>query len=373
MRLIQHDSFCIKSKPPFSEWPGIVHRFLQEQGLSFGKFYYFFEELPFPGNPLKSCPRAVQDCPSLGQPQQIHGSAYGTIDTWVLSNIHTSTACTEADLLPLMKRIHRTYGFTEVTLRYLDVDFFGQVIPAERDPSPAQKQAEHFHLPLDPTIFLDRQLRGSGFCLHRDILGNNTLSMSMDLIRDGKLMDPGPYVAAMKALLPGARHRTIQEVILTEEEQAEAAARNESAAPLLERIREFFAERLPGNQGQNHFLSQYKVAPILKKLSTQYGWHYRFLADGVFTMDKVTEKGQYLRLMADSGPSRFDTGFYLEFQGVGFNHRLWTAVYLPTNQAELDAAAEQVFAAAAEFTASPLLAELTAHFPHVPGWFLPEF
>ena len=77
--------------------------------------------------------------------------------------------------------------------------------------------------------------------------------------------------------------------------------------------------------------------------------------------------------MADSGPSRYDTGFYLEFQGVGFQHRLWTAVYLPTNQEELDAAAEEVFAAAAEFEKSELLQWLTAHFPEVPGWFSPTF
>ena len=367
MRLIRHDSFCIKSKPPFSEWPGIVHRFLQEQGLTSGKFYYYFEEMF-----QKGCPRAVKDCPGLGQPQRIPGGSYGIVDTWVLSNIHTPTACTEADLLPLMKKLHRSYGFSQVTLYYLDVDFFGQVIPTERDLTPARQQAERFQKPLDPTIFLDRQLQGSGFSLHRDILGNNTLTMSMDLIRDGELLDPGPYVDALKDLLPGARHRTIQELLFSEAEQAEIAARNEAAGPLLERVHAFFEARLPGSQGQNRFPSQYQVAPILKKLSKELGWQYRFLGGGVFTMDKVTQKGQILRLMADSGPSRYDTGFYLEFQGLGFRHRLWTAVYLPTNQQELDAAAEQVFGAVTEFEHSELLPELTAHFPEVPGWFLPD-
>lgn len=367
MRLIQHDSFYIKSKPPFSEWPQIIHQFLQEQGLSYGKFYYFFEEYS-----LKGSPRAVKDCPSLGQPEQISGRAYGITDTWVLSNIHTPTACTEADLLPLMKKLHRSYGFADVTLYYLDVDFFGRVVPAERDLTPARQQAEWHQQPLDPRIFLNRQLRGCGFTLHRDILGNNTLSMSMDLTRDGALLDPAPYVEALKALLPGARHRSIQEAVFSEEEKAEIAARNEAAGPLLEQVQAFFADRLPGDQGQNRFPSQYKLAPILKKLAKEHGWKYRFLADGVFTLDKVTQKGQILRLMADSGPSRYDAGFYLDFQGVGFKHRLWTAVYLPTNQDELDAAAEQVFAAAAEFERSPLLRSLTAHFPEVPDWFLPN-
>lgn len=368
MHLIQTDSFYIKSKPPFSEWSQIVHRFLEEQGLSCGKFYYFFEEFS-----QKGCPRAVKDCPSLGQPELVNGRSYGMTDTWVLSNIHTPTACTEADLLPLMKKLHRSYGFSDVTLYYLDVDFFGRVVPTERDLTPARQRAEWHHRPLDPRICLDQQLRGCGFQLHRDILGNNVLSMSMDLIRDGELLAPAPYVEALKALLPGARHRTIQEVVLSDAEKAEIAARNEAAAPLLERVQAFFAARLPGNQGQNHFPSRYKLAPILKKLSKQYGWHYHFIADGVFTMDKQTEKGQCLRLMADSGPSRYDTGFYLEFQGVGFQHRLWTAVYLPTNQEELDAAAEEVFAAAAEFEKSELLQSLTAHFPEVPGWSSPTF
>ena len=372
MRLIQHDSFYIKSKPPFSEWPQIVHRFLQEQGLSFGKFYYLFTEYSILGQPLKSCPRAVKDCPSLGAPEFVEGSAYGAGNSWVLSNIHTPTACTEADLLPLMKKLHRSYGFPNVTLYYLDVDFFGQVVPTERDLSMARERAERFDLPLTPLLFLDRQLRGCGITLHRDILGNNTLSMSMDVNRDGELLDPGPYVEALKALLPDARHRTFQEVLFSEEEKAEFAARDAAAAPLLERVNAFFAQRLPGNQGQNRFPSRYKLAPTLKRLSQQYSWRYRFIADGVFTMDKVTEKGQLLRLTADSGPSRFDTGFYLEFLGLGFSHRLWTAVYPPTDQAELDAAAEQVFAAAAEFEHSPLLPELTAHFPEVPGWFRPK-
>ncbi len=366
MRLIQHDTFILKSKPPFSEWPQIVHRFLEEQGLSYGKFYYFFEE-----QSLKGCPRAVKDCPSLGQPVQINGGSYGFFDTWVLSNIHTPTACTEEDLLPLMKKLHRSYGFSNVTLYYLDVDFFGRVIPTERDLSLARKQAQWHKKPLDPTIFLDDQLRGSGLQLHRDILGNNTLSMSTDVLRDGKLLDPAPYVEAMKALLPGARHRSFQEMVLSEEEQAEIAARNEAAAPLLERVHAFFEARLPGNQGQNRFPSQYKVAPILKKLSKQYGWNYHFLADGIFFMTKTTPKGQTLKLTADSGPSRYDTGFYLDFQGLGYEHRLWTAVYLPTSQEELDRAAAEVFAAAAEFEQTPLLAELTNHFPEVPQWLLP--
>ena len=367
MRLIQHDTFLIKSKPPFSEWPGIVHRFLEEQGLSYGKFYYFFDE-----QSLKGCPRAVKDCPSLGEPVHVNGGSYGFFDTWVLSNIHTPTACTEADLLPLMKKLHRSYGFSDVTLYYLDVDFFGRVIPAERDLTPARQQAEWHNKPLDPTIFLDRQLQGCGITLHRDILGNNTICMSMDLIRDGELLDPRPYVDAMKTLLPGVRHRSFQEVVLSEEEKADIAARSEAAVPLLERVHSFFEARLPGNQGQNRFPSQYKVAPILKKLSKERGWQYRFLADGVFFMTKTTPRGQTLKLTADSGPSRYDTGFYLDFQGVGYSHRLWTAVYLPTSQEELDRAAEEVFAAAAEFEQSPLLQELTDHFPEVPGWFLPD-
>ena len=72
MRLIRTDSFYIKSKPPFSEWPQIVHQFFREQGLSWGKFYYFFEELS-----LKACPRAVKDCPGLGEPVLVNGSGFG--------------------------------------------------------------------------------------------------------------------------------------------------------------------------------------------------------------------------------------------------------------------------------------------------------
>lgn len=367
MRLLQHDSFSIKSKPPFSEWPQIVHRFLEEQGLRYGKFYYFFNEFS-----PKGCPRAVRDCPGLGEPIHIHGRPYGLADTWVLSNIHTPTAFTEADLLPLMKKLHRTYGFAEVILYYLDVDFFGRVVPTERDLTPARDQARWHNQPLDPRIAMNLQLQGCGFTLHRDILGNNTLTMTTDILRDGELLDPAPYVEALKALLPGIRHSSIHQLLLSEEEKAEIAARNESAVPLLEPVRAFFSQRLPGNQGQNRFVSQYKLAPTLKKLAKEYGWTYHFLGGGVFGMDKRTEKGQSLWLTADSGPSRFDTGFSLELRGVGYNHLLWNAGYRPTNQEELDAAAAEFFAAVAEFESSGLLQPLIDHFPEVPGWFLPD-
>lgn len=365
MRLIRHYFFYINAKLPFSQWPQIVHRFLEEQGLSHGRFLYCFEDFD-----RKSCDRAAKDCPTLGEPEYVEGSAYGAGDHWILSNIHKDTPCTEAELLPLMKRIHRTYGLSAASLYYYDVDFFGRVVPMERDLSRAEARAARFGLPTETRLHLSLQPRGSGIQLYRDRLSNNTLSMSVELLHDGHVFDPTPYFEGMKALLPGVSHASHLEVILSDRERAQIDAWNADAGPLLERIRQFFTARLPGGLRQNRFPSNYRLAPTLKKLSKARGYRYQF-DGGIYSMEKQTKKGQHLILSADSGPSRYDASFALEFVGLGYRHRLCTAIFLPTNQQEFDEAAARVFDAVAEFD-SEFLSELTAHFPAVPDWFTPE-
>lgn len=119
MRLIRHWNYSIGTKPPFSEWPELVHRFLDRHGLSSGAFLYCFSDaLSYytQWNPAlleqeiaaSGCKRALKTCPGFGEPRMIPGRQYGLMDELVLSNIDTGRGCPEAEILPLMKRIHRS-------------------------------------------------------------------------------------------------------------------------------------------------------------------------------------------------------------------------------------------------------------------------
>ena len=48
MRLIKYWDFSVGTKPPFSEWPELVHHFLDRHGLSSGAFLYYFEQTILP-------------------------------------------------------------------------------------------------------------------------------------------------------------------------------------------------------------------------------------------------------------------------------------------------------------------------------------
>lgn len=48
MRAVKEYFFHAANKVRFSELPGIVHRFADENGLNIGRFLYYFEELTVP-------------------------------------------------------------------------------------------------------------------------------------------------------------------------------------------------------------------------------------------------------------------------------------------------------------------------------------
>ena len=91
MRLIKYWDFSVGPKPPFSEWPELVHRFLDRHGLSSGAFLYHFEQ-EIPGDDLRKSRtreewiassgirRMAKACPSFGEPRV-------GVNTLVLSNM----------------------------------------------------------------------------------------------------------------------------------------------------------------------------------------------------------------------------------------------------------------------------------------------
>ena len=367
MRLIKYWDFSVGTKPPFSEWPELVHRFLDRHGLSSGAFLYHFEQ-EIPGDDLRKSRtreewiassgirRMARACPSFGEPRV-------GVSTLVLSNMDAPGSGVEPELRSLMERSRKGFGLSVSKIYYLDVDFFGETIPWERLLNNGRLSAG---MSGEPT--------GSGVKLLRYAWGEQGIVFSVDLLHHGEVLDPTPYAETMKELLPHRRPREFLRTWFSPEEEREFAARQEAAEPLAEACRDWLARRLPEKEKARSPLvlfPQYKMAPVLKKLAKKYGFEYQNGAVGYFILTRRTARGHFLRLSADSGPSHTEAGFWLEFCGLGFSHRLFTITAHPRDQAEFDVWAERACEAAAEF-AEEALSPLDEHYPETPAWYLPQ-
>lgn len=377
MRVIQTYAFKMSPKTPYSDYPAIARRFLEEQNLTSHRFLYFFDELISYRKTAEetlssgSCAKAVRDCPALGKIRFFDGKSYGASPLLFLSNIDTDTGCTEADILPHMKKIHRRYGFCECNLYYYDIDFFGEVIPCDRDLTGAEHRAACFKKEFNPLWNLGDQPYGSGIRLHRYSTGGNYIALSIDLMHNGVIHDATPYFKAMKAQLPHINPTIKMDIYLSDEEKQEIANWNALSDPVVEKSQNFFTERSPSKERQNYFDSSYTLAPKLKKLAKQYGFSYHYEGFGVYVLDKRTARGHVLRLWVDSGPSHYDTTYHINIQGIGFCHKLCNSMQIPTNQTESDVCSEKILSIISEFEKT-LLPELDAFYEETPNWFVPS-
>lgn len=360
MRLIMN--YYIGTKVPFSEWPEIVHTFLQKQGLSNKKFMYYFETLlgtdPNEDGYKKDlahggCSRILKDCPELGPMKFRLDAKNGRFDLAYLSNIG-GESFPEEKLLPLMKRIHRSYALTESDLYYYDIDFFHEPIPYERNRE----------------LQLQDQPYGSGICLRRERFFGGRIQLSVDILCDGKLLDAQPYCDALCELLPDATVYPFMVPYFSEEEKEDIEATNRRAAPMLKQCQEFFAQYFTDNDRQNHFSSKYSIAPTLKKLCKQYGYVYTFPREwGFFCAGKRSKRNHLLSLEVAAGPSRCSMDVVVSFQGLGFKHRLGYCMPTPTDQETADDCMKQVMETFAVFEKT-LFPFLDAMFPETPDWFM---
>lgn len=366
MRLIKKYLFKIGTKIPYSEWPDIAHRFLSDNGLTNHRFLYYFDDIPSESAESNACTRILKDCPELGEIQH-QTSRYS--DTVWLGNIGQSDSFPEERILPLMKKIHRRYGFSQCTLYYYDIDFFGKLIPYDRDYTVAHRIC-HSGIPFDPDRSINEQPYGSGITLQRDCCAQNFLTLSIDILHDGTVFDPTPYCESMQALLPGIKPSVSLKIYLNEVEKQQYEQINQAAAPILAQCRAFFQSRLPSAQFQNITESNYSIAKPLKKLTKQYGYTYQLVwSGGTYSIEKKTSRGNILYILVDSGPSHYDLNVDVTFQGVGFCHRLSYSKHTPTNQEETDACLERIRQTLSEFEHT-MLPDLDHAFPESPAWFM---
>lgn len=369
MRIIKKKNYYIRGKIPFSQWPDFIHRYLTEQGLKSQKFLYYF--MDFMGLNLSGLSKLMKDLPEIGVPREFYEE--DSFHKNILTNIDADTGCSEAQFLPLMKKIHRSYGLTECNLYYLDVDFFSDLIPSQRALDVIEKHYKDAGKPVNPLYLIDQQPYGSGFLLHRDINSQNYLSMSVDILHNGIIMDPEPYFSAMDKLLPGIRSSEFLELYPSEEEREAFHQHNQAAQPVIKRCRDWLEEKLRGVDRQNTFSSNYNIAPKLKKLAKRYGFTYLHEGHGIgiYHLENKTENGHRFRLTVDSGPSHYDATFSMTIQGLGFYFILCAARFVPKEQQEFDACADRAAEVADTFR-KEMLPLLDVYWPETPDWYIPE-
>jgi len=349
MLAIQTYRFLIGTKIPFSDCPGIVQNFMEQQNLHYGRFLYYFED------DYGGLPKIMKDCPHIGSMRSrlnINGR-----EQFYLSNIDEDTECTEAEIIPVVPKIHRRYRLSEAYIIYQDVDFFSQKIPAVTQ-APGNT----------PDC-----IKGSSITLFRDSVFPRWNSIDLKIIvHNGTITyDPTPYFEAMQQFLPGVRHMGFVECCLTTEEHFLYDHLNESVTPLVQNACTHFEKHLPERITFSPAIfdtPKLSVAPALKRLGKQYGYSYVKYEYGCFFVQKRTANGHYIVLDIDVGPGSKGVGLLIRYVGAGFDHRIGSTFRYPLDQKDLENYLLQIFEALAS-AEKDIIPALDTHYPPTPDWF----
>lgn len=245
-----------------------------------------------------------------------------------------------------MKKIHRTYGFYDCNLYYSDIDFFNKVIPSE----------------YKPTEFLEMyHICGSAIQLHKDCQGLNHILMSIDILKDEKLLDATPYFEAMAKLLPGVKYKRWKSIELNKVEEELIANQSKNAEFKVDKCRKFLQEKLPRKIVQNPDKPKYSCAQILKECAKGTGFRYEKNEPYVYRLNKNTLKNHALIIEAFAGPSHYSVEFEILFRGVGFEHSLGCCICAPKSNDELKETVKRLLETTKELEEGPLI-ELDEHY-----------
>lgn len=357
MRAIIHYHFLIGTRIPFSDWPGIAEKFFAKCNLSYRDFYYYFSDFDNSIHGLESaCQKAVKDFPQLSP---IHRSAHESgVVTLYLSNIEENSPCTQTDILTMLPKLYKKYGFVDSQLFYQNVDFFGRRLSTIRR----------------PTQELPGTLCGSSISLDRCRFGTrwNGITVSADFVYGDEILDASAYRDAMAELLPEIRCLESVETILTPEDEALFAARNSAAETEVGFARTFFEERIPQYAPTVRAEGGAPVGPVLKRLCKKYGYTYKY-DYYCHTMRKRSKNGHYIHLEVDaysgSGQiSRMD--IQIQCLGLGFDHWVFSGGAPGMEQTGTAEYFKAVFQALAEAEETQF-PKIEAFYPPTPEWYIP--
>ena len=350
MLAIQTYTFLIGTKIPFSDFPGIIQTFMNQQKLHYNQFLYYFQDN------YGGLPKIMKDCPNIGP---IRSRPLNVGELFYLSNIEEDTGCTEAEILSVVPKIHRKYRLSESHIIFQGIDFFAQQIPSVIC-APGN----------DPSC-----VKGSSITLHRDAVFPrwNSIILKIVIHNGNDNYDPTPYFEAMKQLLPGVRHMGLVECCLTSEEQSLYTQLNERAAILIQTTCDHLKKLLPQPIDATPVrldAPNLSVAPALKRIGKQFGYSYVKHEYGLFFIQKRTDNGHYILLEFDVGPMFKGVGLSVRYVGTGFDHRIGSTFRYPQNQKDLEDDLLQIFEALAS-AEKDIIPALDSHYPPTPDWFTP--
>lgn len=356
MRAIRQYSFLIGTRIPFTDWPGIVEEFFSRQNLSYRKFYYCFSD--FDSTNLRTvCHKAVKDFPRL-DPIRWVPSEKGGATTCYLTNIEGGSNCTKEEIMTMLPKLYRKYGFVDSSLTYQDIDFFGRSLPEIRQ----------------VTDHLEYCILGSSVALDRCRFDTrwNGITVNADFVYGDEVLDATIYRDAIAELLPGIRCMERVLVFLDAEDEALFAQRSAAAETAAASAREFLEQRIPEYDRLAHAEGGAPVGPALKKLGKKFGFTYQY-DYYMHTLLKRTKNGHYIRLevTAYSGSgrvSRIDT--YIQCLGLGFQHNIYSGGAPGMDKQGADAYLAAVVHALVE-AEETVFPEIEAFYPPTPEWFAP--
>lgn len=377
MRVYRSCFFFIGTKIPFSQWPALVDRYLDNLGLSYQAFLYDFEDMDFSAYYQKilsgescrdcrklqacefcreeaqqalrkksACERALADCPALGP---IFLRQEKDCCFHILSNLSFPGKEVHDLLLPLMPKLHKCYGFSEISLCYHGVDFFSRSWPSAIDAS-------------------RNELTGPRIVLHRWTVSprQSGIELCIDITDGDEVLDASPYLDAMAALLPGIRHWESLDFTLAPEEQAELERIERQSESAVSEWEAFFKARFssPRRSGSGPV----SLAPALKRLGQAYSYRYLGSVQRLLRMEKPSPNGHFLTLEFDTGRMGDEVNVLLSLEGAGFSRRIAGIPYLPESRQDAVSHLEKLFAALHEAEAL-LLPALDCLYPAGPVWY----
>lgn len=384
MRILQCYRFLVGTKIPFDKWPGIIEEFLHQQNLTHRIFHYYLKDYDYSdtsraildGTKCKichvssfvcdlcrknaadrvrkgtGCERAVKEHPFLG-PIQIHRDRYDTVQA--LHNLSDQSNSCKEDIYSILTKIYRRYGFVETSLIYRDIDFFSRRV---QTPAPSDE-------------FIMSGYAGSGITLYRSCLSqDNAIILVVESCYPGEVPDATLYADALGQLLPGIKRLSATNIIMDEAEQPLYDEMHRSAELMIAQAKEFFADRMPEEKGNDDPAARANVASVLKKLSKQYGYTYLGYLHYIYFLEKKLPNGHYICLEFTANPMSPDADPFVTLCGLGFQHQIWRDGFSPQNPRDALEYLSRFFTvlAEAEQTVFPPILEL---YPPTPDWFVP--
>lgn len=383
MRIYKQLIFNVGTKLPFFLYPCVVEKYLDNLGLEYSSFLYYFEELDFtdeysrvlenydsstdPGgfkyneandylNKIHGCRKAHFEHPEFGGLRHFSSNGF---KVFYLSNLDRPSKEARNVVFPLMSKIYRKYGFSKTVIAYHGVDFFGSGFPSSI-----------YH---ENGIY--KKLTGQRIVLERTAAfpKDSTITIHFDITNDPDAAAIGRYRDTMLGLLP-EKIRVDEETycVLTDEETEVYDELTITAKPAIgsaaEAIRKYIADRvsfvdgIPGDDPVS-------LASPLKKAAKTFGYVYWKPYYHFYNVIKRTPNSHVLKIEIESGHYGNEMNVYMDLIGAGFSVRVAGFSFAPADSDDVKIAVNSFFEAI-DTVDNGDLKEIDALFPPSPENYL---